>query len=72
MSTTAEKTGEHFKEVKEGFDPFNGVVAIFEDDSIMADERFHVEHQRKDIYTDYLTLDEAQKKFSEFINDTQF
>jgi len=61
------------KEVKEGFDSFNGVVAIFENPSWVDEpQRFWVEHQRKDIYTDYLTIEEAEATFNEFVNDTMF
>lgn len=38
----------------------------------MSEARFWVEHQRKDIYTEYMTLADAQAKQLEFVNDTMF
>lgn len=62
----------NYKTVKEGNDPFNGCVAIFQDKDVSGNKSYWVEHQRKDIYTEYLTLAEAEKKFTEFVDDAQF
>ena len=61
--------------IADATDPFNGVVATFEDADLKEageEKRFWVEHQRKDIITDYLTKEEAEAKVEEFVSDTMF
>ena len=58
--------------VKESHDCFNGEVAIFENTDLETDVRFWVEQERKDVQTDYMTLEAAQHAFDEFMNDTMF
>lgn len=56
--------------IREGHDPFNGFVLLCKDD-----EGYWVEHQRNDEVleiTDYLQEDEAEAKYNECINNTQF
>jgi len=68
-----EKGITNYATVKEGTDPFNGHVCIFEDlDKATEDARFWVEHQRKDILSDYVTLAEAELLYNTHINDTMF
>ena len=69
-----EQNPEHVKQVGEDMnDPFTGVVAVFENTSYGDDpNRFWAEHQRKGIYTDNMTLEQAQAKAQEFINDASW
>ena len=58
---------------KETTDPFNGIVAIFESELAEHEEMpFWVEHQRKDIITEWLTLEDSEAAYNEFVSDTMF
>lgn len=72
MNTAENETAINYKEVSTLHDPFNGLVCIFENVDLMSEARFWVEHQRKDIYTDYMTLADAEAKQLEFVSDTMF
>ena len=68
----AEKEILNYSCTGEAADPFNGLVFLFENTDLTEDKRFWVEAHRKDTITDYMSLEEAEAKFQECINDTMF
>lgn len=69
---TAAETTPKIVDIKTASDSFNGIVKLFENKSIVGKGGFWVESSRKEIVTDYMTLEEAHAQFDKFVNDTQF
>jgi hypothetical protein len=59
------------KQVKQGWDAFNGEVEILELEGT-DDKRFVAKQHRKDVTTEPSTLENAEAAFNGFIDDTMF